>query len=387
MKRMEKIKKIGKFSSIAFIVIFSYLLGYKFGTASLESFKTVMEPGSMATEASYIIFTDGTNYYARNGLTGEIEFQSNNASYVIQSVIDSLENGGTILLKGKIFLGTSGITLKYDGQYLVGLGAGLDGHPTKLIYSGSGSAIRVKKTSGALFGFGIKNLFIDLGSSSNAVGIEVYDAHWGEIKNVYVYYGATGIKLDGAWETIVDRCVIRGQSSVGILLDGHSGAGANQITIQNCYLDGAPVSIEISDYTNDPIGITIRRNNFGMSSNTVGIKVDYKARNLVIENNYFEEPLGVTQCKLIQISGSSSKIPEAIKIEKNTFVTANTAIDLDYGRGVFVERNWIYGYGNSPKFVVMTENTKKVYITRNMRVGTIATDSLTNEAVIQDEVT
>jgi len=385
MKEMRKAERIRSISLIFLITVFSGFLGYKFGAASLQSIKTVVEPGSMVTEASYVIFTDGTNYYARNGLTGEIEFQSTNASYVIQSVLDTLTTGGTILLKGRIFL-ENGITLKYDGQYLVGLGAGHDGQPTKLIYTGSGSAIRVKKTSGALFGFGIKNLFIDLGSSNDAVGIEVYDAHWGEIKNVYVYYGTIGIKLDGAWETVVDRCVVRGQSSVGILLDGHSGAGANQITIQNCYLDGAPVSIEISDYTNNPIGITIRRNNFGMSSNAVGIKVDYKARNLVIENNYFEEPLGITQCKLIQILGSSNKIPESIKIEKNTFVTANTAIDLNYAKGVFVERNWIYGYGSSPKFVVMTGNTQKVYIIRNMRVGTIATDSLTNEAIVRDDI-
>jgi hypothetical protein len=339
----------------------------------------------LVIQTNCIIFTDGTNYYARNGNTGKIELSGTDASAVIQSIIDNfLTGGGTILLKGRISLGTTGIILKYDGLYLEGLGAGHDNQATKLIYNGTESAIKVEKTSGALYGFGIKNLYI--ATAPDATGIELHNAHWGKIENVYVYYGAIGIKINGAWETEIDYCIVRGQNLKGILLDGSSGAGANHVTIQNCYLDGAPVSIEISDFLNNLIGITIRRNNFGMGNNTVGIKVNYKARNLVIENNYFEEPLGVSGCRLIQILGNSDKIAEDIKIENNSFITANIAIGLDYVKGVIIERNWIYGYGTSPKFVTMSGNSRKVYIIRNMRVETIATDSLTNEAIVRDDI-
>jgi hypothetical protein len=42
--------------------------------------------------ASYIIFTDGVNVYAKNGLTGKIEFSGTDASAVINAAINALPN-------------------------------------------------------------------------------------------------------------------------------------------------------------------------------------------------------------------------------------------------------------------------------------------------------
>jgi len=50
------------------------------------------------TEASYIIWTDGTTYYAKNGTTGSIEFSGADKAIVIQAAYDSL-TAGKILLK------------------------------------------------------------------------------------------------------------------------------------------------------------------------------------------------------------------------------------------------------------------------------------------------
>jgi parallel beta-helix repeat protein len=48
----------------------------------------------------YIIWTDGTNYYAKNGTTGQIEFSGTDASTVIQEAIDAGNGlGNTIILK------------------------------------------------------------------------------------------------------------------------------------------------------------------------------------------------------------------------------------------------------------------------------------------------
>jgi hypothetical protein len=58
-----------------------------------------IEPGSGVEVASYIIFHDNEtpkNYYAKNGLTGEIEFSGTDASKVIQSAIDALTGTYTI---------------------------------------------------------------------------------------------------------------------------------------------------------------------------------------------------------------------------------------------------------------------------------------------------
>ena len=43
--------------------------------------------------ASYIIFTDGARYYAKNGLTGRIDFSGTDAATVIQNAVNSTKNG------------------------------------------------------------------------------------------------------------------------------------------------------------------------------------------------------------------------------------------------------------------------------------------------------
>jgi len=73
--------------------------------------------------ASYIVFTDGVNVYAKNGKTGKIEFSGTDSSTVIQQAIDALlGKWGTVWIKGFITL-TRGITL-WSGIGLRGAKAG-----------------------------------------------------------------------------------------------------------------------------------------------------------------------------------------------------------------------------------------------------------------------
>jgi hypothetical protein len=108
-----------------FILSLGLFIGYKIGVHAQGQFiKAIVEPGSMVTEASYVIFTDGTNYYARNGLTGEIEFQSTNASYVINNVLTSLTGGGEVVLKDGTYSLTSPIKITNSGVTLRGSSKG-----------------------------------------------------------------------------------------------------------------------------------------------------------------------------------------------------------------------------------------------------------------------
>jgi len=75
-------------------------------------FVNIIQPGSMVTEASYIIFTDGTNYYARNGFTGKIDYKGNDAASIIQQAINTLTNGGKIVIMDGDFRITSPLILK-----------------------------------------------------------------------------------------------------------------------------------------------------------------------------------------------------------------------------------------------------------------------------------
>lgn len=96
----QKSRKFGIIVS-AFIVVL--LIGTSFGimiSATTPSIPTVIEPGSMVGDASYIIFTDGTNYYAKNGTTGSIDYSGANATTLIQAVMTALmPDGGIIKLR------------------------------------------------------------------------------------------------------------------------------------------------------------------------------------------------------------------------------------------------------------------------------------------------
>jgi len=55
-------------------------------TASL-SFTTTIEGGSLVESASYVVFRDGSTYFAKNGTTGAIDYSGTNATQVIQNAI------------------------------------------------------------------------------------------------------------------------------------------------------------------------------------------------------------------------------------------------------------------------------------------------------------
>ncbi len=71
--------------------------------------------------ASYIVYKDGSTYYARNGVTGVL-YSNSDAKTVIQYAIDALTGGGTILIKSGVYSltapikPTTGITIMGEGM-------------------------------------------------------------------------------------------------------------------------------------------------------------------------------------------------------------------------------------------------------------------------------
>lgn len=62
------------------------------------SFTTTISSGSLAGNYSYVVFVDGSTYYARNGLTGRIDYTGTNGTSIITSAINatSQAGGGTV---------------------------------------------------------------------------------------------------------------------------------------------------------------------------------------------------------------------------------------------------------------------------------------------------
>jgi hypothetical protein len=228
-RKMKKVEKIKRVSAIISVVLLSGFLGYKFGSASLGLFKAVIEPGSMVTEASYVIFQDDYgNVYARNGLTGEIEFSGTDASTVIQSAIDA-GTGEIFVKKGTYTLNTQ-LQLKAWSQTLR-FEAG-----TILKFGGSGYAIDMNSQSYAKI-LGYPEIYltsatpdggIRVGTSIHGSLIEVQRIHADTITE-----GQVGIKLervdDGTGYCYLNKIVAFDFWNLDIGIDIETGANANDV--------------------------------------------------------------------------------------------------------------------------------------------------------------
>lgn len=97
------------------------------GYADTVDYSTVQINGVPATNAvtpySYVVSTDGTNYYLKDGTTGLIDFYGTNASAVFNAAIGNLSltpNRGTIDVKAGNYNLTNTILFKGRGDYQTG---------------------------------------------------------------------------------------------------------------------------------------------------------------------------------------------------------------------------------------------------------------------------
>lgn len=96
----QKLKKRNnRLVLIPLLIILSFTIGYYVKAQTELSFSTIIENGSMVETASYIIFKDGSTYYARNGTTGSIDYSGIIASTLIKNVISNCSNGDKIYFK------------------------------------------------------------------------------------------------------------------------------------------------------------------------------------------------------------------------------------------------------------------------------------------------
>lgn len=226
MKEMRRADRIRSISLIFLITVFSALVGYRLGIAQTSFFKTIIEPGSMVTEASYIIFTDGTNVYARNGLTGEIEFSGADAGEVINNAISQLPSGGKVFINPGEYIVSTTILVDKQGISLEGsFGA------TKLIGTGDFPIISVNG-----LGSSVRNLVIK--GPGKDYGIGIYTEGW-EISLDGLIIGSVkyGIYVAGeAPRTQLSHIIIEPIAEYGLsntytaIYYDYPGAGAGWLT-------------------------------------------------------------------------------------------------------------------------------------------------------------
>jgi len=318
---------------------------------------------------SYMIYSDGSGYYARNGLTGSVEYFDVNATNVIQHAINRVCGGG-----GRVFIrsGTypvSGIVIQgCNDVEVVG-----EGWSTKLIANGPdvvvikiGDRTDATKASKRIR---VADLYID-GSAQQTetsepefvdrrFGIEVAGSDTREvvIENCYIYntgsdsiYGyfpghtivRNNVVIDtrGYWAAIHvhagdHRFYVLGNMVIGSAV---GGIRHGRIIAYN-YLDycgnvGKPV-IDGGDWTAAIVGNYIINARWkGITTITFG-----QFRNVVANNVIY---LG--QSDGIHIYTNESKI-QGIE----TLITGNEIIDVN-GSGIVVDANHVIVKGNVISF-------------------------------------
>jgi hypothetical protein len=89
---------------LGIVVLCVFSIGYFVGLTAAQTGTITIEPGSFTETASYVIWTDGTYVYAKNGKTGAIDFKGTDASTVIQSAVNALTSGGKIFIKAGTYV-------------------------------------------------------------------------------------------------------------------------------------------------------------------------------------------------------------------------------------------------------------------------------------------
>lgn len=234
--------------------------------------------------ASYIIFKDGSTYYAKNGFTGQIDYSGTDASLVINNAINAVSNytGGLIYIKAGYYYLSDTIVLKK----FVGLkGEGARSTRLQLLDNVNKDVISFgQQTYGSSFIY-IGHLYItgNIDNQTAGNGIRFYDdgntAMDFLIEWVYVRdCKENGIYLSNTWGARVTNSLSEGNGEAGFKLQVstqeyydnlYAGQNGNQgfyvlsgrnVRMINCRAEGEGVS-----------GFEIRQTHGGSFTNLLSI--------------------------------------------------------------------------------------------------------------------
>jgi len=211
---------------ISALVISCLMLGTAFGmmisATTPTGFPTVIEPGSMVSGYSYIIFQDdlNTTYYAKNGFTGSIDFQSNDAGAVIQEAIDAVRanqsfdggDGGTIILDRGTWWLTVPLNLSQSSINFRGSGF----RETTIDFLTNGFIVNEIIDPWIGQWYSLSNLYIRGHGIGTGINMSMTRAY--TIENVYVLDFDVGIYMNGCLGSIFTKVITAG-CDYGLVLD------------------------------------------------------------------------------------------------------------------------------------------------------------------------
>lgn len=336
---------------------------------------------------TYIIYTDGTNYYAENGATGNLDYggptneglvSGLDASAVIHAAWGNMPDGGRIIVKGDINLGTTPLLFnltKYQaGLELIGLGE----TGTTFTYTGVGYAITVDTTDVAVGYYYLKMQGFYLtcvALTGGRNGISVTDiGRTAVLDHIKVYYADTAFQVYNTNEVYFYNCRVVIANTGYYTGPGDPVLGyTNEVTFVNCEATG---TINYGYYIY--VGNAVRFYG-GMASPLNGIGLyAYLTWTLNVDGMYFHHGDDAYTCD-IKLTGTDANNPCQSVVIKNCYFNggldaltpyAPHAIELEYARSVMIDtcksrfhtNAFIYLYDHSQDLTIVNPEFEETYL-------------------------
>jgi len=236
--------------AILFTSFFSYIV---FSNPDL-SYTTILQDGSMVTEADYVFSVESSTYYSRHGRSGAV-LSSTNFSYLMEYSIDALpttstQSGGLLYITSGVYEVTHTINLDRTNVNIEG--ADRDNTKLSLADNADCSMFSIKPASLKNF-ISIRKLTLwgnkaNQGAESSGVDVSgnVGDLNFEDlyIDNFYTQ-GIYLLPIVRIWNVWITDNLIEGCDGSGIYIFPHS-AWTDFIHIKGNYLHGNQIGLRIA---------------------------------------------------------------------------------------------------------------------------------------------
>jgi len=325
--------------------------------------------------ASYIIWRDGSTYYAKNGTTGAIDYSGADAATVIQAALNALHPtyGGTVYIAPGIYLIYQPLVMPICPFILrggsIGATAGVEGTCLKLADGAECEIIQLSVWSSFSL---ITDLYLD-GNRDNQVG------------DHYVIHAVDA----GARDTWLQRLFIRFGSNTVVYVESPLAA------IWNMWIDN--VMVENNDYgafkfvATEPITRSWIINCFVYSSSPSVLLHGANCLGVGVSDGYFLSRIELFSCQHCRIVDNTIDVPTSFGVSINgnaldTIISDNTfpnllgtgtyAITIVAGDYLNIRGNDVRSYA-TPFDITAGQNTHGIinsnigYITENSGTATL----------------
>jgi len=320
---------------------------------------------------SYIIWTDGTNYYAKNGKTGQIDYSGSDASTVIQSVLDavSTQKRSVIYIAEGIYKMSKGVKIKSNvyikgslaGEYLLNDTQGISTNGTILYAYGTAPDEKILYVDTVNFNYTaiskvrIENILVygdnnPGGTTQDLRGIgfwcDGYEANkmFGivELINFFTTKTAGGILLRYVTQIRLDKVILH---------DANPGIDASKLSTnpENYYAIAYLRNLIEDNY----IGQLQVGGLYTGNSNNIGVRILGMSRSVIHKISAYNIPKGIGIYADV-VNTTNIGILEAN--DHSTQATVGRSIIASFGHGTTIDQILMYNQDANASYIRTLDN-------------------------------